>query len=250
VRQKLSVIIIMKNEASNLRRCLESVIWADEIIVVDSGSTDGSLEIARQFTPLVYEMDWAGYGKQKNRALEKATNPWVLSLDADEVIPPQLATEITQILANGPAADGYAIQRLSLFCGKWIRYGDWHSDWVVRLWRRQRGKFEDKMVHEKLIVEGQIKKMNHPIHHYTYPNLHTALQKMNTYSTIWAQQAFSQGKRTSLWQAILHAKWGFFRGYIFRRGFQDGWQGFVLAVTNAIGTFYKYVKLKAQQEHD
>ncbi len=244
MRAKLSVILIVKNEAAYIHRCLQSVSWADEIIVLDSGSTDGTLEIARTFTSHVYETDWPGYGIQKNRALAKASYPWVLALDGDEELTPELQDEIQRLLENLPTFDGYAIRRQSLFCGRWIRYGDWRSDWVVRLWRKDVGKFDERLVHEKLLLSGATGRLTHLMRHYTYPELSVALNKMNIYSSLWAEEAYHQGKRGSVLKGWGRALWSFCRGYVFRGGFFDGWQGFVLAITNAIGTFYKYVKLK------
>lgn len=242
--QKLSVILITKNEATHIRRCLQSIAWADEIIVLDSGSTDNTKEIVREFTPHVYETDWPGYGPQKNRALAKATHPWVLSIDADEELTPELCEEIQSLLKNSPPLDSYAIRRQSLFCGRWIRHGDWRSDWVIRLWRKECGQFENRLVHEKLEIEGSRGRLTHIMRHYTYPHLDMALVKMNRYSTIWAQEAFKAGKRGSVFLGFLRAMWTFVRGYVLRGGFLDGWQGFVLGITNGVGTFYKYVKLK------
>jgi glycosyltransferase involved in cell wall biosynthesis len=244
MQEKLSVILIVKNEADHIRRCLTSVAWADEIIVLDSGSTDGTAEIVLEFTPHLYRTDWPGYGPQKNRALEKAQYPWVLAIDADEELTPELQKEIKNILSRPEALDGYAIQRQSLFCGRWIRHGDWASDWVVRLWRRGRGQFENRLVHEKLLVEGKVGRLSHIMRHYTYPHLGVALTKMNHYSTIWARESFLKGKKGGIIQGWSRALWSFLRGYVVRAGFLDGWQGFVLAVTNSIGTFYKYIKLK------
>lgn len=244
MRQKLSVILIVKNEADHIRRCLESIAWADEIIILDSGSTDDTRAIASEFTSHIYETDWPGFGPQKNRALAKAQYPWVLSLDADEELTSSLQQEIQDILTNPAALNGYAIRRQSLFCGRWIRHGDWRSDWVIRLWRRGCGQFEDRLVHEKLILSGNVGRLQHIMKHYTYPNLEAALTKMNRYSTIWASEAFAKERRGSVIQGLLRALWCFIRGYGLRAGFLDGWQGLVLGVTNAVGTFYKYAKLK------
>lgn len=244
MRQKLSVIIITKNEAANLRRCLQSVAWADEIIIVDSGSTDATLAIAQEFTPHIYHVAWPGFGKQKNNALDKASHPWILSLDADEQVTPALKEKILQLLGSEPSFRGYCIRRESQYCGKWVHYGDWRSDYVTRLWHREAGRFDDKPIHERLIINGEIGTISEPIRHYTSPTLENSINKMNLYSTLGAEQLFAKGKRSSLLKAILKSKWCFFRGYILRGGFLDGWQGFLLAVANAQGTYYKYVKLK------
>lgn len=238
----LSVIIITKNEAHNIEACLKSVEWADEIIVVDSGSTDATVEISKRFTEKVVVTDWPGYGAQKQRALDLATKEWVLSLDADERVSKELKEEIFQNISN-TENDAFEIYFRSEYCGKMIRFGDWLNDKQAVLFRRTKGAFVSLKVHERIEIQGKIGKLKGVIYHHAFPNLETVLRKMNDYSSWGAEQKHEQGKKGSLAKAISHGLWAFFRGYILRFGFLDGREGFLLAVSNAEGTYYRYLKL-------
>lgn len=238
----LSVTIITKNEAENIRHCLRSVTFADEIIIVDSGSEDGTQAICREFTDHVFtDTDWQGFGIQKNRALEKATGDWVLSLDADEQVPPELADEITAAFL-GPD-QMLVLPRLSSFCGREIRHSGWQPDYVARCFPRGKARFSDDQVHEKLIYDLPEKKLNTPLKHNTAPDLDDVLGKMNRYTTLSAQQKRDAGKKASLFSAITHGLWAFFWSYFGRAGFLDGREGFILAVTKAENSYYRYLKL-------
>lgn len=241
----LSVILITKNEAHDLAECLRSVSWANEIIVCDSGSTDATLDIARQFTDKVFSTDWPGFGPQKNRALAKATGDWVLSIDADERVTPELQDEIKQALASSEPAIAYSIPRHSLYCGHKIRFGDWRDDRVTRLFQRGKAQFCNSLVHESLQVEGPIAALKAPLIHHAFKDLHEVLAKIDQYSTLGAQHHHQKGKSGSLTQALTHSLWTFIRGYILRLGFLDGKAGFQLAVSNAEGCYYRYLKLSA-----
>ncbi|TSA22768.1 MAG: glycosyltransferase family 2 protein [Betaproteobacteria bacterium] len=239
----LSVILITKNEAERLPRCLESVRFADEIIVLDSGSTDATLEIARRYTDQVFISDgWPGFGPQKNAALSHASGDWVLSLDADEWLTPELAAEVQRVLA-APQADVYEIPRLSSFCGREMRHSGWWPDHVARLFRRGTARFSDDLVHERLLFTTHARRLMHPIRHETYRHLDEMLVKLNRYSTAGAQNQLDQGKRAGLGKAISRGLWAFLRTYIIRAGFLDGREGFLLAVANAETTYYRYLKL-------
>lgn len=239
----LSVIIITKNEAANIRACLESVAWADEIIVVDSGSTDGTAAICREFTPHVYVLDdWPGFGAQKNRALTYATKDWILSLDADERVPPELRAEIQSAIREG-REDAYEIPRLSSFCGRDIHHSGWRPDYVTRLFRRGAGRFSDDLVHERVIVSGSTAKLRESILHESFRDAEELLSKINHYSTAGALMLHQKNRTASLKKAVAHALWAFLRSYILRAGFLDGREGFMLAVSTAEGTYYRYVKL-------
>lgn len=240
----LSVIIITKNEAHNIEDCLKSVDWADEIVVVDSESTDGTAEIARNFSPKVKVLvtDWPGYGKQKQRALEMATGDWVLSLDADERVTSDLKWEIQKNILKLDYA-GFEILFRSEYCGKLIRFGDWWNDKQVVLFRRSLARFVSLEVHERIEVTGPIGKLKGYIHHIAFPNLDLVLKKMNDYSRFSALQKKARGQTGGLFKAISHGLWAFFRGYCLRLGFLDGKEGFMLAVSNAEGTYYRYLKL-------
>ena len=239
----LSVVIITKNEAAHIADCLDSVAFADEIIVLDSGSTDATRELARALGARVeVNAEWPGFGLQKNRALDLATGDWVLSLDADERVPPELAEEIQRVLAD-PAADGYRVARLSNFCGRWMRHSGWWPDHVLRLFRRESGRFSDDVVHEHVELDGRVATLRGHLLHYPYASLELFIDKINRYSTDAALKAHARGHRTTVVGPFGHGFWTFVRHYVLRRGFLDGWQGLILAGMAATGSFYRYAKL-------
>lgn len=239
----LSVIIICKNEEQHIQACLESVAWADEIIVLDSGSTDSTLEICSQFTDKVEVTDWPGFGAQKNRALSKATQPWVLSIDADERITESSKNEILQVIQNQDSLDGYHLPRSSNFCGRFMRHSGWYPDYVLRLFRREKAQFTNDVVHERVICNSKTGHLTQPILHYTYDSLDQAVEKANLYSTLGAEKLLAEGKKSSLGKAMAKGVWAFIRTYLLRKGFLDGKHGFMLAIVNAEATYYKYAKL-------
>ncbi|MYN13849.1 glycosyltransferase [Pusillimonas sp. TS35] len=239
----LSVIIITKNEAANIGACLDSVAFADEIIVLDSGSTDGTREIAAARGARVsLSDDWPGFGIQKNRALDLATGEWVLSLDADERVPAELAAAIQAAMA-APAADAYKIARLSNFGGRWIRHSGWWPDYVVRLFRRGSARFKEVAVHESLLAQGSVAVLPGHFLHYPYADLESFIAKQNHYSSVAAQLLHEKGRTTSVSGAVGHAAWTFVRHYIVRRGFLDGREGFILAIMAGVGSYFRYTKL-------
>lgn len=239
----LSVILITKNEAKHIQACLASVAFADEIIVVDSGSTDGTVEMARAMGAQVHSFeDWPGFGPQKNRALDMATQPWVFSIDADERVTPVLRQEIIQTIEDA-AFDAYQVARLSEFCGKPIRHSGWWPDHVVRLFKRGTARFTDAAVHERVEAPGHVGTLHHWLLHYPYDDMESLIAKVNRYSTDAAAMMASRGKKSGPFVALAHACWTFVRIYLLRRGFMDGRHGFVLAVTAASGSFYRYAKL-------
>ncbi len=246
-RPSLSVILLTQDEAHNIAECLDSVNWADEIIVFDSGSTDSTVEICKRYTPHVIVAEWPGIGIQRNRALDRASGDWVLSMDADERMTPELVQEIRDVLPDTRAA-AFDIPFRSTYLGRYIRHGDWSGEHHQRLFRRDSGRFSEDIVHEHLIVEGAVEKLRHPIVHHSFRDLEKVLFKLNLYSSEGARLRLARGKRTSLIEAILRSGWTFFKGYVLRRGFQDGREGFLLAVSNAMGCFYRYVKLLYLQE--
>lgn len=245
----LSVIIITKNEAHNIGECLDSVAFADEWIVVDSGSTDATCEIAHsKGAHVVRTDDWPGFGPQKNRALDLATKNWVLSIDADERVTPELADEIIAIMrqelgANKKALDGYRIARLSRFGDRWIRHSGWWPDYVVRLIRRGSGRFTDSLVHESIKVQGKTGTLNGHFLHYPYKDMEAFLTKVNQYSSAGAEMMHAKGRTTGIPGIIGHSVWTFIRIYVMRRGFLDGKEGFILAAVAAAGSFFRYSKL-------
>jgi glycosyltransferase involved in cell wall biosynthesis len=241
---RLSVILITHNEAANIAACLASVAFADEWIVVDSGSTDGTVEIARSAGARVsVTNDWPGFGVQKGRALALANGDWVLSIDADERITPELAASIRKALADDAGEAGHELSRLSNFCGQWMRHGDWYPDRVLRLFKRGAGRFSNDRVHERLIVEGRIGRLAGELLHHSMPTLEGALDKMNRYSSGRAADKVAAGGRGGLGAALTHGCWAFARCYILHRGFLDGRLGFVLAVYVAENTYYRYLKM-------
>jgi glycosyltransferase involved in cell wall biosynthesis len=242
---RLSVIIITKNEARNIGDCLRSVAFASERIVLDSGSTDDTVALAKAAGAQVHTTpDWPGFGPQKNRALNLATGDWVLSLDADERITPALRQQIDNAISqgNGPV---FAIPRMSSFLGQYIRHSGWQPDYVPRLFKRGSATFSNDRVHERLVFSGTAIKLTAPMLHYSFRTVEEVLGKLNSYSTARAADLSVQGKRGGLRKALLHGLWTFIRTYFLRAGFLDGQRGFILAVSNAEGTYYRYLKMSA-----
>ena len=241
----LSVILITRNEEANLEDCLASLEGiAQQIVVVDTNSSDRTLEIAQNHGATIAQpLDWPGFGPQKNRALDLATGDWVLSLDADERLTPALRSEILTAIHHSAHVECFAIPRLSWYCGRFIRHSGWSPDYVDRLFRRGTARFSDDLVHERLIPNGAVAKLENPMLHYSFMNYSQVLQKLDRYSTASAEQAFAKGKTSSPLKAVLHGAWAFIRTYIVRAGFLDGGQGFTLAMSNAQGTYYRYIKL-------
>jgi len=242
----LSVILITQNEAAHIGDCIDSILpLAAQIVVVDSGSTDETVQIARaRGATVVVTPDWPGFGPQKNRALDLATQPWVLSLDADERVTPDLAREIRRVVDQGEdALDAYNMARLSNFCGRWIRHSGWWPDHVVRLFRCGSARFSDAAVHERVETRGKVGVLRGHLLHYSYPDMDHAMRKMVRYASDAALMMHARGKRASIWSAIGHATWTFLRIYVFKRGFLDGRAGFMIAAMGAMGSFLRYTKL-------
>jgi glycosyltransferase involved in cell wall biosynthesis len=241
---RISVAIITKNEELAIGRCLQSVSWADEVIVLDSGSTDKTVDIARELGAKVsVTSDWPGFGPQKNRALDLATGDWILSLDADEWVTPELHEEMRLILTGEPEFDAYRLPRSSSFCGRYMRHSGWWPDYVVRLFRRGTARISDDIVHERTLVDGAVGTLRNPLLHETYVDLEDMQEKFARYSTLGAQTLHERGARGGLAKGLLHGLAAFLRTYLLRRGFLDGREGFMLAVANAEVAYYKYVKL-------
>jgi len=241
----LSVVIIARDEEEAIGAALESVSWADEIVLVDSGSRDRTVQIARARGAKVVETgDWPGFGPQKNRALDHATRDWVLSIDADERVTPELREQIKSVVSGGGAAhDAYEMPRLSSYCGRFMRHGGWWPDRVTRLFRRSKARFSDDIVHERVVVQGSTGRLEGHLLHEAFDDFEEVLRKVDQYSTANARMLHARGKRGSLASAILHGGWAFLRTYVLRAGFLDGRHGFMLAVSNAEGTYYRYLKL-------
>lgn len=239
----LSVTVITKNEAHNIEACLRSVAFADEVIVLDSGSTDATVNLAVSMGAKVSERtDWEGFGIQKNRALALATSEWVLSIDADERLPPDLQEEIRAVMKD-PQFDAYSLPRLSSYCGQYMRHSGWQPDRITRLFRRHAARFSEDPVHEKVLFAGGVGRLNSQLLHESFIDLEAVLEKTNRYSTAGAQSLFKRGKSASVGKALGHGMWAFVRTYFLRLGFLDGRLGLVLAISNAEGTYYRYLKL-------
>ena len=240
---KLSVIIITKNEAANIRACLESVAWADEIIVVDSGSSDATVDICHELGAQVHAHDWPGFGIQKNRALSYATHEWVFAIDADERVTPDLQAQLIKAMEDD-SKDGFYLPRLSQFCGKFIRHSGWYPDYVLRLFRKSKGRFSDDMVHERVILKGNAGRLSSPLLHYSYLNETDVQRKTGQYAKAGAMQMLKNGKTASFADAPLRAGWAFIRTYFLRLGFLDGIAGFNIALMNFRTTYLKYQQLR------
>jgi len=240
----LSVAIITKNEEENLHDCLRSIGFARQIVVVDSGSTDGTIRIASEFGCEVYEESWKGFGCQKQSAIDKCTSPWVLVLDADERIPRETADVIRDIVSQGEGdVAGYRFPRKNWFQGRWIRHMGWWPDRITRLFRRDAGSMTTAAVHEAVLVSGPVADLDVPIEHFTESDLGRILIKIDRYSTLGAEEAFREGRDASVWSACLRGVLTFCNDYFIRLGMLDGRQGLTLSVTDAVNKFFKYAKL-------
>jgi glycosyltransferase involved in cell wall biosynthesis len=241
VMARLSVIVITKNEAANIGDCLDGVAFADERIVVDDNSSDATAEIAAQKGARVVAHAFKGFGEQKNYALSLAQGEWVLSVDADERVTPSLRAEIEAAIGRA-GANGYEIPRLSSFCGRPMRHSGWYPDYVLRLFRRGHGRFSDHVVHERVICDGPVGRLKEPLLHTPVVRLEDALSRMDRYSTAGAEALVAAGRRVSFFSGISHGVWTFLRTYILQAGILDGREGFLLAVANAQGAYYRYMK--------
>ena len=243
----LSVAIITKNEEDRLPECLAGVAFADEVVVVDSGSTDRTVEIARAFGAVVYIEPWQGFGRQKQLAIDRCRHDWVLVLDADERVAPETQWEIREALAAGSSV-AYSLPRKNYFCGRWLRHAGWWPDRVIRLFRKDCARMSERSVHESLEVHGPVGALRHPLIHYANKDLAQTLSKVNHYSSAGANELFAQGQKASVVKALLRAAWSFFHNYILRGGFLDRGEGFIMAVSDFMNVFFKYAKLRELQK--
>ncbi len=243
----LSVAIITKNEEERLPECLASIAFAGEVVVVDSGSTDRTVEIAQEFGAEVFVEPWQGFGRQKQMAIDRCRHDWVLVLDADERVSPEAQAEIVAVLATGPCV-AYSFPRKNYFCGRWLKHAGWWPDRVVRLFRKDSAKMSERAVHESLAVHGPAGELQQPLIHYANKGLAQTLDKVNQYSSAGAEELFAQGKSASVLTALVRAKWAFLYNYILRGGFLDGGEGFVMAISDFMNVFFKYAKLRELQK--
>ncbi|MFH0948844.1 MAG: glycosyltransferase family 2 protein [Elusimicrobiota bacterium] len=239
----ISVSIIAYNEEKNIKRCLESVGWADEILMVDSGSTDATVEIAKKFGAKVFVKEWEGYGAQKNFAIDKARNNWILSIDADEEVSPELQKEIKKIIKNPCNYAAFKIPRGLIFQGKFLRWGGCYPNYQIRLFHKNKARFNLALVHEKLIVDGKIGFLKGSLIHYSYKDLSDYFERFNRYTTLDAQKRFNNNKKFYFWYYI-QSLLKFFYMYFLRLGFLDGLDGLNWAILSSFYTFVKFQKLK------
>lgn len=238
------MVMITHNEEANLARALRSVSWADEIIVVDSGSTDRTREIATSFGAKVFDVDWKGFGPAKQAAVERASGDWLFSLDADEEVTVELAEEIKRVVREESEFAGYSIPRKTSFLGRWILHCGWYPDPVLRLFRKGSGRFDDALVHERVILTGKEGRLRGEIMHYSYPNLTVYLEKLNRYTSLGAEEAWRSGKRATWFDIVGRPPVAFIKYYVSKRGFLDGLEGFVLCVLSGVSVLVKYAKLQ------
>ncbi len=241
---KLSTVIICKNEEKNIRQCLESVKWSDEIIIYDSGSTDDTLNICKEYNCIIFiNQEWTGFGNAKNDAVSKATNDWIFSIDADEVVTDELKQKLLEILNNKHNHYAFRVKRNSFFMGKMVRYSGWQRDYPLRFFNKNYARFNLKKVHESVETKEKIITINEILLHYTYPDIKTYINKMTHYSQLGSEQAFAKGKKSNILKALFSGIAKFVKMYIINFGFLDGNIGFVLAVNSAYGVYLKYIYL-------
>lgn len=240
---KVSVTVITLNEAANLAAALESVRWADEIVVVDSGSTDDTVAIARRYTDRVIETGWPGYVAQKNFAAAQATYDWIFSLDADERVSEPLAAELRAVLAHDPVPAGYRVPRVTFHLGRWIRTTDWYPDAQLRLYDRRRARWTGRLVHESVSADGEVGQLRAELQHYAYRDIAHHLRTMDRYTTLAARQMFEDGRRASWPDLLVHPAAAFLRNYLLRGGVTDGVPGLVISLMNSVYVGLKYAKL-------
>jgi glycosyltransferase involved in cell wall biosynthesis len=245
---RISVCITAGNEESNIRRCLESVTWASEIIVVDSFSTDQTVEICKEYTDLVYQHRWLGYIGQKNLIKDLATGSWILFIDADEEVSTGLRDEILTEFRSDCCEqyDGYEFPRMVRYLHRWIRHGDWYPDTKLRLFNKSRGRCGGREPHDRIEVDGAVKRLKNPLYHYTYVGIEDQIVSMNRFSSITAAGKFENGQSLRMLDLLTRPLLRFLRGYVLKRGFLDGIPGFIVAMSNAYGVFAKYAKLWEQ----
>jgi glycosyltransferase involved in cell wall biosynthesis len=245
----LSAIVITLNEEAHIAACLDSVAFCDERIVVDGGSADSTVALATAKGARVVTHPFAGFGPQKNHALSLAQGDWVLSIDADERVDAVLAEKILAAVA-ADGCEAYEVSRLSYFCGRAMRHSGWYPDHVLRLFRRGRARFSDDLVHERVVCDGRVGRLAGTLSHYSVDRLEQALSRVDRYSTAGAAMLVASGRKVSFMSGISHGLWAFLRAYVLRLGFLDGREGFLLAVANAEGTYYRYMKAWLARRRD
>ena len=243
-RQRVSVSLITFNEESNVRACLESAKWADEIVVVDSFSTDATQAIAREYTDRVIEREWRGINDQRQFALEQCSGPWVLCIDADERVTPELRDEILAVL-SGPDPDcaGFLIPRKAWYLGRWIKHCGWYPDYKPRLFRKDKGRFGENDPHDKIILDGATRKLKGDLLHFTYRDLAHNADTINRFTTTRAKKFLREGRTAGFLDFTLHPLWRFFHQYVLRGGFLDGMPGLIISGMSAFNVFLRQAKV-------
>ena len=239
----LSIAIITLNEEDRLPACLNSLGFAQEIVVVDSGSQDQTVRIAKEHFARVFHREWSGFGPQKQFAIDLCRNDWVLILDADEQVPAATAAEILRTIAQTQGPVAYSLARKNYVCGQWVRHGGWWPDRTIRLFRKERATMSERLVHEALEVTGSVGHLENPLIHYPFRNLSEMMIKMDRYSTAGAKEMAKAGREGSFPKAFVRAGWAFFFNYLIRCGFLDRGPGLLLALSDAVNVFFKYGKL-------
>lgn len=250
----VSLVIITHNEEANIARCIESAPFVSEIVVVDSGSTDNTLAIAQKYGAKTHHLPWQGFGPQKNAALELASHNWVLSLDADEALSPELAQEIQALFTatNFNSHDAYVLPRLNWFCGRWMRHSGMYPDYQTRLLQKHKVKWTSAQVHEKVVAKNS-KTLSQPILHWSFRNISHQVETINRYSTLRAQEFFKKNKTSGPLKIFLKTFSKFFEIYFLKRGFLDGVQGLMVSITGAFATYLRWAKLyelRMAKKHD
>jgi len=244
----VSVTIITLNEADHIAGAIDSASWADEVIVVDSGSTDGTIDIARAKGAAVSTRAWTGYVDQKNHAAALASNDWVFSLDADERITPALASEVRALLRAEPKHRGHRVPRVTFHLGRWVRTTDFYPDYQTRLYDRRAARWQGTYVHESVRVDGELGQLQSELQHYSYRNLSDHLERINRYTTLAARQMHEAGRRAGPFELLIHPPAAFLRNYVLRRGFLDGAAGLTLSLVNSYTVLLKFAKLWELQQ--
>jgi glycosyltransferase involved in cell wall biosynthesis len=244
-RPEVSAIVVCFNEEENIRECLESLRWCDEIVVVDSFSTDRTVEISRGYTDRVFQRAWGGYRDQKSFAHSQATKEWVFLVDSDERVPPELRMEIQDALTRfGNRCAAFSLPRLAYYLGRWWYRGGWYPDYDIRIFRRDRATWGGMDPHEQIFIDGNVRRLKHPLHHFTYRDISDHLQRINHFTAVSSREMNGQGRRWRWTDSLCRPAFRFFRSYMWKRGFLEGIPGFFVAATAAIYVFLKYAKLR------
>lgn len=245
---RISVYILTYNEEEKIEEAIRTVTWADEIVIIDSFSTDRTVEICRRYTDKIVQLEFEGFGKLRNDALANTSFDWIFSLDADERCTPQAADEIKKIISGSDPADAYYVPRRNYFMGRWIKHSGWYPDYrQPQLFRQGAVEYHDDMVHEGYTIHGRVDYLKSDIWQFPYRDLSQLIDKMQNYTTLGAQKLADKGRKAGMGSAFIHGFWAFVRTYFFKLGILDGWPGFIIALSGFEGTFYRYAKLAERE---